>query len=62
MKKVVLNISDHIYERLRFEALYKEQSVSEVIYFRLLERAFCEDVEKAYDTYVTKEFSKFMEE
>jgi predicted CopG family antitoxin len=62
MKKVVLNISDHIYERLRFEALYKEQSVSDVIYFRLLERAFCEDVEKAYDIWVNKEFSKLMED
>jgi hypothetical protein len=62
VKKVVLNISDHIYERLRFEALYKEQSVSDTIHDRLLEKPFCDDVEKAYDIWIAKEFSKLMEE
>ena len=61
MKKVVLNISDYIYEKLRFEAIHKKKSVTDVLQDRL-KAPYHKDVEEAYDKWLNQEISKICEE
>lgn len=56
MKKIVLNISDTTFEKLRFEAIHLKKSVRDIIEERLLERQFSKEVEEAYDDLLNKEF------
>jgi hypothetical protein len=61
VKKVVLNISDYVYEKLRFEAIYKKKGVLEVLQDRI-KAPFHKDVEEAYDKWLNQEISKICEE
>ena len=58
MKKIVLNISDSTYEKLRFEAIHEKKSVQECIQERLFHKPFDPEVEEAFDQWMEKEIDK----
>lgn len=62
MKKIVLNISDSTFEKLRFEAIHEKKSIREVIEARLLEKPFHEEVESAFSDFFDTEFNKLLKE
>lgn len=62
MKKIVLNISDSIYEKLRFEAMKEEKSVQQIIAERLMYKNFHKEVEEAFDKWIDQEVAKIIEE
>ena len=61
MKKIVLNISDNTYEKLRFEAIEEKKSIVDVVAERIFEKPFSEDVLKAFEEWMEKEISKIIE-
>lgn len=62
MKKVVLNISESIYERLRFEAIYEKKDMPHLLHDRLLFKPFHKEVETAYDRWMSSEIEKILQE
>jgi hypothetical protein len=60
MKKVVLNISESTYEKLRFEALQQKISIREVITKRIFHVPFDEEVENAYQELLEFQFQKMI--
>lgn len=60
MKKVVLNISEPTYEKLRFEALEQKISVKEVIIRRIFRIPFHPDIENAYQELLEKQFQEML--
>jgi hypothetical protein len=62
MKKIVLNISDSTYEKLRFEAMLLKKNVPSVCAERLMERPFPEEVEIAYSELMDQEINKILKE
>jgi hypothetical protein len=62
VKKVVLNISDVEYEKFRFEAIHKNISVADVIRARIFYLPFHEDVEIAYESWLTEQLNAIMKE
>lgn len=55
-------MSDVIFEKLRFEAIHKKKSVTDVIKDRILMQPFEKEVEEAYDEFVMSEFKNFKDE
>lgn len=55
MKKLVLNISESTYEKLRFEALHERKSIHEIIQERLFVKPFHEEVLEAYDDFMIQQ-------
>ena len=62
MKKIVLNISDIEYEKFRFEAILEKKGVPEVIRDRLFHKPFHEEVEEAYDSWLSEQLTTIMNE
>lgn len=62
MKKIVLNISDATYEKLRFEAIEERKSVQQVIEDRFLHKPFSKDVLESFDKWCEKELDKILGE
>lgn len=62
MKKVVLNINDLEYEKFRFEAIYEQKSIQEVIKDRLFTKPFSEEVLEAYEKSFQSSLNKLLEE
>ena len=60
MKKIVLNISDSTYEKLRFEAIMEKKSVQEVIQERVFHKPFHAEVEEAFDNWMNSEVDKII--
>lgn len=60
MKKIVLNISDATYEKLRFEAMHEKKSVQEVIQDRIFYKPFHEDVLEAFENWMESEVDKII--
>lgn len=60
MKKIVLNISDATYEKLRFEAIMEKKSVQEVIQDRVFHKPFHKEVEEAFDNLMNEEVNKII--
>lgn len=58
MKKLILNLSDSTYEKLRFEAILMKKSVPERIADRLMYLEFDDKVEAAYDEWLSLEIKK----
>jgi hypothetical protein len=58
MKRIVLNISDTTYEKLRFEALIEKKSIQQIIRERLFNKPFENEVEKALEELMSKEIDK----
>lgn len=61
MRKIVLNISDVIFEKLRFEAMEKQVDIKSIIQERLLEKPFSNSVEEAYDNFINQEYERMEE-
>lgn len=62
MKKVVLNISDSTYEKLRFEAILEKKSIQQLIEERMFHKPFHKDVEEAFSEWMDQELNKIIEE
>ncbi len=60
MRKIVLNISDSTYEKLRFEAIHEKKSVQQVIEDRIFHKPFHEEVETAFDAYMEQEINNII--
>jgi hypothetical protein len=62
VKKLVLNISDVTYEKLRFEAILFKKSIQDVIIDRIFEKPFAQEVNEAYDEWADEEFKALLRE
>lgn len=58
MKKIVLNISDTTYEKLRFEAIHEKKSIQEIIQERVFHKPFYDEVEEAFNAWMDDEVAK----
>lgn len=62
MKKIVLNISDTTYEKLRFEAIRERKSIPELLAERVFHKPFHPEVEEAFENWMEKEVEKIIQE
>lgn len=62
MKKLVLNISDSDYEKLKFEAIFERKGISELIKERVWFKPFHPEVIEAFETYMTQELQRILNE
>lgn len=62
MKKLVLNISETTYERLRFESIMEKKSIADIITERIFHKPFHADVEESYEKWVNSELDKIIKE
>ena len=60
MKKIVLNISDALYEKFRFEAISQRKSVPEVLTQSIYEKVFAPEVENAFSEWMEKNIVEMM--
>lgn len=58
----MLNISDILYEKLRFESIMQKCSIRDVIQKRFFEVPFHPEVENAYQEFLEKQFNAMMAE
>lgn len=61
MKKIVLNISDSTYEKLRFEAIREKKNIPELIAERVFHKPFHPEVEEAFEAWMESEVAKIIE-
>lgn len=61
MKKIVLNISDSTYEKLRFEAILERKSIQQLIEERIFYKPFHPEVIDAFEKWMEKEVNKIIE-
>lgn len=62
MKKIVLNISDSTFEKLRFESILQKKGVSQLIEERLMEKPFSPETIEAFEKLMQTEINKIMNE
>ncbi len=62
MKKIVLNISDSTYEKLRFEAIREKKNIPELLAERIFHKPFHPEVEEAFEDWMEKEIEKITKE
>ena len=62
MKKLVLNISDCNYEKLRFEAIKSKKSIEDVLRDRIFFKDFDEEVQECYENWLDQEMQKILGE
>lgn len=62
MKKIVLNISDLTYEKLRFEAMREKKSIPELLAERVFFKPFHPEVEEAFEEWMNQEIEKIITE
>jgi hypothetical protein len=62
MKKIVLNISDSTYEKLRFEAIREKKNIPQLIAERVFHKPFHPEVEEAFESWMESEVTKIIEE
>jgi len=62
MKKIVLNMSDSTFERLRFESIAEQKSVQDIIRDRILLKPFSPEVEQAFQTWIDQEMDRIIAE
>lgn len=60
MKKIVLNISDSTYEKLRFEAIREKKNIPELLAERIFHKPFHAEVEEAFEAWMTQEIDKII--
>lgn len=58
MKKIVLNMSDAFYEKVRFEALRERRNVTEILLERIHHKPFHAEVEEVFEAWMDQEFKK----
>lgn len=62
MKKIVLNISDSFYEKLKFEAIHEKKNIQAILVTRIIHKPFHVDVEEAFSEWMNHELNKIIEE
>jgi hypothetical protein len=62
MKKIVLNISDLTYEKLRLEAIQEKMDIQQLIADRIFHKPFTKDVELAFEKWMNQEIEKITRE
>lgn len=62
MKKIVLNISDSTYEKLKFEAIREKKDIPDLISERIFHKPFSNEVEEAFNEFMDQEISKIIGE
>lgn len=62
MQKVVINISDSTYEKLRFEAILEKKNIQQVLVDRVFYKPFHRDVEDSFQSLMDKEIEKIIKE
>lgn len=62
MKKIIINISDCIYEKLRFEAMKNKKSIEDILKDRILFKEFDEEVLECYENWLDQEMQKILGE
>jgi hypothetical protein len=60
MKKVMINISDSTYEKLRFEAIHEKKSVQKILEERIFYKPFHPEVLKAFDDFISEEINQII--
>ncbi len=60
MKKIVLNISDSTYEKLRFEAMHQQKNLQQILSERIFHKPFDNEVEEAFQAWMENEFNKII--
>ena len=61
MKKIVLNISDTTFEKLRFEAIEEKKDVQTILAQRIFHKPFSKEVEEAFEELMNREVEKILE-
>jgi hypothetical protein len=62
MRKIVLNISDSSYEKLRFEAIREKKCIPDLIAERIFHKPFHEEVQNSFSEWLEQEINKILEE
>lgn len=62
MKKIVLNISDTTYEKLRFESIFEKKDIQHLIAERIFHKRFNPEVEEAFTNWMSQEIEKIIKE
>lgn len=62
MRKIVLNVSDIMFERFCFEALHEKKNVQQIINERILTKPFHPDVINSTENWVDEQFQKIINE
>lgn len=62
MKKIIINISDYGYEKLRLQAILEQKPVSKIIADRITSQGFPAEVEEAFDIKFKRDFNKLLRE
>jgi hypothetical protein len=60
VKKIVLNISDTTYEKLRFEAILEKKSIPQVIQDRIFHKPFDHEIEEAFEEWMEQELNSII--
>ena len=62
MKKLVINLSDSTFEKLRFEAIKEQKSIQDILTDRIYGLPFSADIEDAYQNLIDNEFKNTFNE
>ncbi len=62
MKKLIVNLSESTYEKLRFECIKEKKEMSDIIAERLLFKEFDKEVEEAFSKFCEESFMKLIGE
>lgn len=57
MKKLILNISDSTYEKLKFEAIIEKKDIKQLLSDKICNN-FSYEVQQAFDNWLEKEIKK----
>ena len=58
MKKIVLNISDSTFEKLRFESILEKKSIQQLLSDRIFYKPFDIEVNEAFENLIQQEINK----
>lgn len=62
MKKILLNISDCDFEKLKFEAIEEKKSIQEIIKQRIWNKPFSLEVIQAFEKYIEESYQKILKD
>lgn len=57
MKKIVINISDSTYEKLRLESIKEKKEISSILAERIVFKKFDEDIEESFSKFCDQSFT-----
>jgi len=62
MKKIVVNICDATYEKLRLECINEKKSIQEIIQDRIYHKPFTDEIQLEYERWIEKEINLILGE